>query len=55
MVRKCASCHSVTGDLAHIGSKYDAVTRAAEDFDAARGEALRTAERAHHAGKRLRL
>jgi mono/diheme cytochrome c family protein len=23
---KCASCHSVTGDLAHIGSKYDAVT-----------------------------
>jgi cytochrome c oxidase cbb3-type subunit 3 len=23
---KCSSCHSVTGDLAHIGSKYDAVT-----------------------------
>jgi cytochrome c oxidase cbb3-type subunit 3 len=23
---KCASCHSATGDLAHIGSKYDAVT-----------------------------
>jgi mono/diheme cytochrome c family protein len=23
---KCTSCHSVTGDLAHIGSKYDAVT-----------------------------
>lgn len=22
---KCASCHSVTGDLAHIGTKYDAV------------------------------
>jgi cytochrome c oxidase cbb3-type subunit 3 len=22
----CTSCHSVTGDLAHIGSKYDAVT-----------------------------
>ena len=22
---KCGSCHSVTGDLAHIGSKYDAV------------------------------
>jgi cytochrome c oxidase cbb3-type subunit 3 len=22
---KCASCHSVTGDLAHIGAKYDAV------------------------------
>lgn len=22
----CSSCHSVTGDLAHIGSKYDAVT-----------------------------
>ena len=22
----CASCHSVSGDLAHIGSKYDAVT-----------------------------
>jgi len=23
---KCSSCHSVTGDLAHVGSKYDAVT-----------------------------
>jgi cytochrome c oxidase cbb3-type subunit III len=23
---KCSGCHSVTGDLAHIGSKYDAVT-----------------------------
>lgn len=23
---KCGGCHSVTGDLAHIGSKYDAVT-----------------------------
>ncbi len=22
---KCSTCHSVTGDLAHIGSKYDAV------------------------------
>jgi cytochrome c oxidase cbb3-type subunit III len=22
----CAGCHSVTGDLAHIGTKYDAVT-----------------------------
>jgi cytochrome c oxidase cbb3-type subunit III len=23
---KCTGCHSATGDLAHIGSKYDAVT-----------------------------
>ncbi len=23
---RCATCHSVTGDLAHIGSKYDPVT-----------------------------
>jgi cytochrome c oxidase cbb3-type subunit III len=23
---RCTGCHSVTGDLAHIGSKYDAVT-----------------------------